>query len=229
MASGKQILMGWGLVVSVTAAVLIGLPKLADASGSVKERARWQKRAAAFQTSGKVAISRSSTATNLAALHLESTIGNRWMRDAFIVRDRIAHARTTGREKLCLAEAVYYEARSESTAGQKAVAEVVLNRVRNRNFPDTICGVVYQGAERATGCQFSFTCDGSTTKLPRGKHWQQSQRIAEHMLIGASASLTRQATHYHTTAVNPEWSGTLRQTRQYGRHVFYRFMNRKTR
>ncbi|MFN5901342.1 MAG: cell wall hydrolase, partial [Novosphingobium sp.] len=64
----------------------------------------------------------------------------------------------------CLAAAVYYEARSESDVGQRAVAQVVLNRVAHPSYPNTVCGVVYQGSERTTGCQFSFTCDGSLAK-----------------------------------------------------------------
>jgi spore germination cell wall hydrolase CwlJ-like protein len=110
-----------------------------------------------------------------------------------------------------------------------AVAEVVLNRVNNKHFPNTICGVVFQGAERTSGCQFSFTCDGSTANLPKGRPWERAQEIAEHMIVGASAPVTWRATHYHTTKVDPAWSKTLRQTRQFDTHVFYRMMPRKSR
>lgn len=143
--------------------------------------------------------------------------------------EHLALARDARREQDCLAEAVYYEARGENVRGQIAVAEVVLNRVRHRAYPDTICGVVYQGSERATGCQFSFTCDGSMDRAPRGRAWRQSQLVAKHAMLGFAPQLTRSATHYHTTAVNPHWSGSLVQTRQIGVHIFYRFPNRAER
>ena len=79
----------------------------------------------------------------------------------------IDRARFSAAEINCLAEAIYYEARGESFTGQAAVAEVIMNRVNHRVYPDTICGVVYEGSERVTGCQFSFTCDGSMTRAPR--------------------------------------------------------------
>lgn len=83
----------------------------------------------------------------------------------------LQRARLNARERQCLAEAIYYEARGESFAGQLAVAEVVLNRVRHRAYPETVCGVVYQGSERVTGCQFSFTCDGSLERTAQGRAW----------------------------------------------------------
>lgn len=141
----------------------------------------------------------------------------------------LALARDARRQQDCLAQAVYYEARGETVRGQMAVAEVVLNRVRHRAYPDTICEVVYQGSDRATGCQFSFTCDGSNARAPRGRAWRQSQLVAKHAMLGFAPQMTRQATHYHTTAVNPNWSGSLVQTRQIGVHVFYRLPNRAER
>jgi hypothetical protein len=133
---------------------------------------------------------------------------------------------SSARERRCLAEAVYYEARGETLAGQKAVAEVVLNRVASRFYPNTICGVVYQGSERRTGCQFSFTCDGSMNRGAGGPAWVRAQRVADHMLLGLGTAQTGRATHYHTTAVSPVWAGSLVRTGQIGVHLFYRLPNR---
>ncbi|MEE2525261.1 cell wall hydrolase [Hyphobacterium sp. HN65] len=141
----------------------------------------------------------------------------------------ITRARFSAAEVNCLAEAVYYESRGESFSGQAAVAEVVMNRVNHRVYPDTICGVVYEGSERTTGCQFSFTCDGSMDRAPRGRAWRRSQLVAEHVALGFAPPRTRRATHYHTTAVDPHWNDSLVQTGQIGTHVFYRFPNRRER
>jgi spore germination cell wall hydrolase CwlJ-like protein len=233
MTNGRNIFLGWGLVLSVTGAALFGLPKLADATSVAKDQVQWQNRAEAFQTSETIIESKSNLAQTHAALHLDKTITNPWMRDYRVTSseygtgaDIVANAKAAKREQQCLAEAVYYEARSERLPGQKAVAEVVLNRIKSKHFPNSICGVVYEGAERITGCQFSFTCDGSTAKLPKGKAWTRAQAVADHMIVGASAPVTWRSTHYHTTNVNPRWSSTLRQTRQFDTHVFYRFMPR---
>ncbi len=129
-------------------------------------------------------------------------------------------------DRICLAEAVYYEARSETKAGQRAVAEVVMNRVDNKHFPSTVCDVVYEGSERQTGCQFSFTCDGSMDITPKGKAWKRSLDIADLVLSGGHHPITNRATHYHTTEVTPKWSDTMRMTRHVGSHVFYRFAPR---
>ncbi|WP_420431385.1 cell wall hydrolase [Hyphobacterium sp.] len=141
----------------------------------------------------------------------------------------INRARFSTSEIHCLAEAIYYEARGESFAGQTAVAEVILNRVNHRVYPQTICGVVYEGSERVTGCQFSFTCDGSMERAPRGRSWRRSQLVAEHVALGFAPPRTRRATHYHTTAVDPHWNDSLVQTGQIGTHIFYRFPNRRER
>ncbi len=129
-------------------------------------------------------------------------------------------------QSYCLAEAIYYEARSETKSGQRAVAEVILNRVKNKHFPDTICDVVYEGSERSTGCQFTYTCDGSMEIAPNGKAWDRSIETANFVMSGGHTPLTNYATHYHTLQVNPKWSQTMRMTRQVGSHVFYRFAPR---
>jgi len=131
-----------------------------------------------------------------------------------------------GAETHCMAEAVYYEARSETLSGQRAVAEVILNRVKSKHFPNTVCEVVYEGSQRSTGCQFTFTCDGSMEIAPKGKGWERSVETANFVMSGGHTPLTNYATHYHTLQVNPVWSQTMRMTRQVGSHVFYRFAPR---
>ena len=129
----------------------------------------------------------------------------------------------------CLSQAIYYEARSESFVGQLAVAQVIMNRVRHPAYPNSICGVVYEGAERVTGCQFTFTCDGSMIREPRGRAWNRSQLVAQHAFMGFGRDVTRRATHYHTVAVDPYWNDNLVRTRRIGTHIFYRFPTRRER
>ncbi|MEP7211092.1 MAG: cell wall hydrolase [Alphaproteobacteria bacterium] len=123
----------------------------------------------------------------------------------------------------CLAKAVYYEARSEPTRGQLAVAEVVMNRVNDSRFPKTVCGVVYQGQTREVGCQFTFTCDGSLRIAPSGPAWDRARDIALHVAMGLNKPVTNHATHYHTDYVNPYWSPGMVETAEVGQHIFYRF------
>lgn len=127
------------------------------------------------------------------------------------------------RQKQCLATAIYYEARSETTAGQLGVAEVIVNRVNDHRYPNSICDVVYQGATRTTGCQFTFTCDGAMNKAPRGVKWDKAQTIAAHVMMDLNERKTGGATHYHATYVNPVWNSGLIKTSQIGLHIFYRF------
>jgi spore germination cell wall hydrolase CwlJ-like protein len=123
----------------------------------------------------------------------------------------------------CLAEAVYYEARSESEDGQRAVAQVVLNRVRHPAFPGSVCGVVYQGPLRAGGgCQFTFTCDGSLVRLPFGEDWARARRVAAEALAGYVYAPAGLATNYHTHQVLPDWAFRLAKTNVIGNHIFYR-------
>ncbi len=124
----------------------------------------------------------------------------------------------------CLADAVYYEAGFEPEDGQRAVAQVVLNRVRDPNFPDTVCGVVYQGWERKTGCQFSFVCDGSLERRPpEAEQHEHAKLIAAQALSGTVAEEVGTATHYHTDYVQPYWSPTLVEITTVGSHIFYRW------
>lgn len=123
----------------------------------------------------------------------------------------------------CLTQAVYYEAALEPDAGQDAVAQVVLNRVRDPNYPSSICGVVYQGAERDTGCQFTFTCDGSLARPPVAWAWTRAQKVAERALAGHVAPHVGSATHYHADYVRPWWAPSLSKVAQSGAHIFYRW------
>ena len=133
-----------------------------------------------------------------------------------------ASAVDRGRALECLATAIYYEAASESDDGQRAVAQVVLNRVRHSAFPGTVCGVVYQGSEKS-GCQFSFACDGAMARLPSKAGWARAARIAAMALAGQVFAPVGLATHYHTYAVTPAWNRTLVMTDAIGAHFFHRW------
>jgi len=122
----------------------------------------------------------------------------------------------------CLTEAVYYEARSESDEGQRAVAQVVLNRVRHPAYPNSVCGVVYQGSHRQTGCQFTFTCDGSLGGYIDAGAWARAGRIAAAALGGSVYRPVGLALNYHTTAIRPYWAPSLVRQAVIGAHIFYR-------
>jgi spore germination cell wall hydrolase CwlJ-like protein len=121
----------------------------------------------------------------------------------------------------CLAAAIYHEARSEPEVGQRAVAQVVLNRVRHPAYPKTVCDVVLQGALRVTGCQFTFTCDGSLARRPEPGAWNRAMNIAEDALAGRNSAPVADATHYHTTAIRPYWASSLTKVAVLGSHIFY--------
>ena len=135
-------------------------------------------------------------------------------------------AKLNAEERTCLAQAIYYEARSEPRIGQLAVADVVLNRVSSRVYPNTICEVVYQGSERRTGCQFSFTCDGSMHARLSKRKWKESEDLAGAILAGIRAPVSRDATHYHANYVHPHWADSLTPTATIGTHKFYKFNSR---
>jgi spore germination cell wall hydrolase CwlJ-like protein len=139
---------------------------------------------------------------------------------------RLTNALESSRELECLSEAVYYEARGETPSGQAAVAQVVLNRVRHPSFPKSICGVVFQGAYRHAGCQFSFACDGSMRGRREQGAWNRAQKVASRALSGAVMTEVGAATHFHTTGVAPGWGPRLLRVAQVGMHVFYRFGGR---
>lgn len=128
------------------------------------------------------------------------------------------------REKNCLATAIYFEARGESAVGQRAVAEVVLARTRTQGRPGTVCGVVYQGSNRHTGCQFSFTCDGVPDRVRDFGSWRQAQRIAANVMRtgGKENPVAGGATFYHADYVSPGWASRMVKVAEIGTHIFYR-------
>ena len=132
-------------------------------------------------------------------------------------------AATRGRALECLTSAIYYEAGQESTDGQRGVAQVVLNRVRHPAFPANVCGVVYEGSTRATGCQFTFTCDGSLNRQPMLGEWRRARSVAEAALAGYVYKPVGTATHYHADYVVPYWASTLTKNAVVGAHIFYRW------
>ena len=122
----------------------------------------------------------------------------------------------------CLAEALYFEARGEPLRGQIAVAEVILNRVDSKRYPNTICGVVQQGQHRRNACQFSYNCDGIANRIGEKKAFEKLGKLAYVMMNGAERQLTSDAMYYHNNTVRPRWSRKLIKTARIGRHIFYR-------
>lgn len=127
----------------------------------------------------------------------------------------------------CLTQAVYYEAASETAVGQRAVAQVVLNRVRDPRYPSSVCGVIYQGSERRTGCQFTFTCDGALARKPDPFLYARARLVAVAALSGQVEPLVGLATHYHTRQVVPYWRTDLVKLRTVGAHIFYGWQGRE--
>lgn len=121
----------------------------------------------------------------------------------------------------CLTQAIYYEAANEPETGKRAVAQVVLNRLKHPAYPNSVCGVVYEGAN-ARVCQFSFTCDGSLLRPPLARQWTESRRVAEAALAGSVLPDVGSATNYHADYVLPRWAFTLGKVRKIGTHIFYR-------
>ncbi len=120
----------------------------------------------------------------------------------------------------CLATAALYEA-GDDRRGQKAVMQVILNRVRKRGYPKTICGVVYQGAARSSGCQFSFTCDGSLKRRPVRRGWADARQAARSALKGKAFPDVGRATHYHADWIVPYWRDSLVKIAKVRSHLFY--------
>lgn len=122
----------------------------------------------------------------------------------------------------CLAQAVYFEARSEPLEGQLAVAQVVLNRVENPRYPSTICGVVFQNEQMRHRCQFSFACDGLSDQPFEQRAWEVAKSISYVARKGMWDDITNHATNYHAAYVAPLWSNSMLQTVSHGQHIFYR-------
>ncbi|MGV3770419.1 MAG: cell wall hydrolase [Sphingobium phenoxybenzoativorans] len=123
----------------------------------------------------------------------------------------------------CLAAAMLYEA-GDDPVGERAVGQVVLNRLRHPAFPKTVCGVVFQGSERTTGCQFTFTCDGALARMPSPGGWDRARALAKKALSGAVYGKVGYSTHYHTDWVVPYWSGTLDKVAAVETHLFFRWI-----
>lgn len=126
------------------------------------------------------------------------------------------------RAMLCLTQAIYYEAGYESIEGRRAVAQVVLNRMRHPAFPKSICGVVYQGSTGPV-CQFSFVCDGALYRRPSRAAWLESEATAAAALGGYVEQSVGGATHYHADYVAPRWAPMLAKVAKLGTHIFYRW------
>jgi len=127
------------------------------------------------------------------------------------------------KEQACLARGVYFEARGESKLGQIAVAQVILNRVKNPAYPNTICGVVYQNKNWRNRCQFSFACDGIRDRIRSASAWAEAKKIASDVTAGKAWSEdVGDSTHYHATYVRPRWARSMKKTDRIGRHIFYR-------
>ena len=231
-----EILAAWAMVATVCVMAAFAFPAIADKAAAQKEAARWEARAQAFEGDNLSDPRYVSPLSETLTPVFMTEDNNLFSRDARLLnagkastQSILSWSDTKMQAHQCLAEAVYYEARSEAKAGQLAVAEVVQNRVKSKHYPNSICGVVYQGAERSTGCQFTFTCDGSTAKAPSGILWQRSKDVATLALTRAMTPVTGKATHYHTTEISPHWAPNLRPTRLIGLHQFYRFKFRERR
>jgi hypothetical protein len=136
---------------------------------------------------------------------------------SLVSRDNMDH------ERRCLAEAVYFESRSEPEAGQAAVAQVVLNRVQSGLYPSSICGVVYQNRHHYKACQFSFACEGKSLRITEQESWSTAVRIANEVMDGRTyITDVGRSTHYHATYVKPRWARALTRMDMIGRHIFYR-------
>jgi spore germination cell wall hydrolase CwlJ-like protein len=127
------------------------------------------------------------------------------------------------REQKCLAEAVYFEARSEPVAGQAAVAQVILNRVKSGLYPSSVCGVVYQNRQRHLACQFTFACEGKSLRIGDSDSWETAKRVAREVTEGKTyLAEVGGATHYHADYVRPSWARRLKKMDVIGRHIFYK-------
>lgn len=134
----------------------------------------------------------------------------------------IAARRVRLAEENCLARAIYFEARSETELGQLAVAKVILNRVKDPDFPKSICGVVYQGSGSRNSCQFSFACDGLPDDVKQPAAWANSKRVALKAIAGdQSIGAVGTATNYHADYVNPKWAKSMKRLIKIGHHIFY--------
>jgi len=215
-------------------AATFSLPKRApEDTTSVSETASIDQNAPATATptpATPVLLSYAPANDNADGAPFDAVIGDKLILDPDIganhawLNTAIPAAARSEKEIRCLATAIYFEARGEPERGQLAVAQVVLNRLKNPAYPSTICNVVYQNQNMRNRCQFSFACDGIKERITDQRSWAQSQALAKRVLedeknlymaeIGA-------ATHYHATYVRPRWARAMRQAEKIGHHIFY--------
>ena len=142
-------------------------------------------------------------------------------RFSFDIIDNLPKPKPTSEMK-CLAEAIYFEARGEAIEGQYAVGEVIINRVLSNDFPNSVCGVISEGASRLNACQFSYNCDGKIEKITEKKIYERILKLSEMLLEPSARFLTGGATFYHSKLVSPSWSKKFKKTNEIGNHVFYK-------
>eukprot|EP00435_Cladocopium_sp_Y103_P077134 s1_g873.t1 len=162
-------------------------------------------------------LDRPTRLTELAALDHRAGVA------ATPVRALGDRARRLEQERRCLAVGIYFEARGESHSGQVAVADVIMNRVASKDYPNTICGVVFQGSYRQTGCQFSFTCDGESDRPRDLKPWRKAQHVASMVTMrdDRQRQVPKDVLHYHADYVDPIWASRMYKVAKIGRHIFY--------
>jgi spore germination cell wall hydrolase CwlJ-like protein len=211
---------GLGLLGLATAVALAGAAGSTDRLRAAGGAARAETAAAALPTATDIRPVDVQTAMTLNAELPFATGPNPAARP---FSSAGAGAETRARALECLTSAIYYEAGQEPLAGQQAVAQVVLNRVRHPAFPSSVCGVVYQGSTRPTGCQFTFTCDGSLARAPERSSWNRAREVAQAALSGFVQPSVGNATHYHANYVAPYWAPTLAKISSIGTHIFYRW------
>ena len=140
---------------------------------------------------------------------------------SFEIIDKFPKPRLTSEMK-CLAEAIYFEARGETLKGQYAVGEVIINRVLSKDFPNSVCGVISEGANRLNACQFSYNCDGKLEIITEKKIYERILKLSQMLLEPSARFLTSGATFYHSKLVSPSWSKKFIKTNEIGNHVFYK-------
>jgi spore germination cell wall hydrolase CwlJ-like protein len=172
----------------------------------------------AFQRSRNIVFK----AALVAALSLLAVASSSFAASADDATTPSADTRIQGEEN-CLATAIYFEARGESEKGQTAVAEVIVTRARTSGRPKTICGVVYEGARRRTGCQFSFACDRRSDVPRKGAAWTRAKDVAAAMMDAhGERQLVGGATYFHAANMKPRWASHMIRVAQIGSQIFYR-------
>ncbi len=188
---------------------------LAAVSAAVGAAAAYRPHAEQAQTS--VVVAKAATPT----VPMEPVLASMKPSNKSVVEQLIMNKLLA--EHRCLSEVMYYEARGEGETGEKAVAEVVFHRMRTGNYGQSICAVVYEGADKP-GCQFSFACNGDLREPKSPQDWLRAQVLAARILTGEEhlGDITEGATSYHAVSVQPDWANELERTVQIGNHIFYK-------